>query len=257
MVVKIRNNSEQLYRSEFNKNSIYKNNKLSNLKSLNSFSFVLQQDEKLHLDFVSKDSIDERANMLIFTPVHFELDANKNIFQITNKKLLKVQWNKYKEKNRSGKNNTFLFLYEKLYFKVDLGMEYDLMSNSAHLPFFVNIYDQDLEVGSVIEGMSWLHTPLNLPLKIEYIVEKFNEIELTLNGVVSLDDENLVKLIADKQFQQQAKPYHFTKDFVISSDIKSVFDVRTGYLAFSSCTFKIYSEKEEINESVDSKVSFV
>lgn len=258
MIVKIKENTQQLYRSEFTKSSIYKNNKLSNLKSFNSFSLTtIKQDERLQLTFVSKDTIDERANMLIFTPVQFELNAEKNIFQIANKKLLKVQWNKYKEKNRSGKNNTFLFLYERLYFKVDLGMEYDFMANSAHLPFFVNIYDQNLEVGSVIDGMSWLHTPLNLPLKIEYMVEKFNEIELTLKGVISLDDENLAKLIADKQFQQQAKPYHYTKDFSISSDIKSVFDIRTGYLVFSSCAFKIYSTQEEINESVDSKVSFV
>lgn len=34
------------------------------------------------------------------------------------------------------------------------------------------------------------------------IVDKVNEIELTLNGVISLDEENLPKLIADKQFQQ-------------------------------------------------------
>jgi hypothetical protein len=197
------------------------------------------------------------VNMLIFSPVQFELDEEKNLFQITNKKLLKVQWNKYKEKNRSGKNNAFLFLYERLYFKIDLGMEYDLMSNSAHLPFFVDIYDKDLEVGSVIDGMSWVHTPLGLPLKIEYVVDQINIQELTLKGVVSLDEESLIKLIADKQFQQQAKSYHYTRDFTISSDLKSIYDMTTGYLKFSSLKLKIYSEHEEINESVDSIVSFL
>jgi hypothetical protein len=257
MIIKIRENLQELYRSEYTKNSQYKNNKLSNLKSVNIFTLSIKKEEKLEYIFTNKDSIDERVNMLIFSPVQFELDEEKNLFQITNKKLLKVQWNKYKEKNRSGKNNAFLFLYERLYFKIDLGMEYDLMSNSAHLPFFVDIYDKDLEVGSVIDGMSWVHTPLGLPLKIEYVVDQINIQELTIKGVVSLDEESLIKLIADKQFQQQAKSYHYTRDFTISSDLKSIYDMTTGYLKFSSLKLKIYSEPEEINESVDSIVSFL
>lgn len=257
MIVNVRENSEELYRSEYIKNSQYKNNKLSNLKSVNSFTLNIKKDQKLEYIFTNKDTIDERLNMLIFSPVQLEMNEEKNLFQISNKKLLKVQWNKYKEKNRSGKNNTFLFLYERLYFKIDLGMEYDLMSNSSHLSFFVDIYDKDLSVGTVIEGMSWVHTPLGLPLKIEYVVEQINEQELILRGVVSLDEDNLTKLMADKQFQQQyAKPYHYTRDFSIHSAIKSIYDVKKGYLKYSNISLKIISEKEEINESLESTVRF-
>lgn len=257
MLISIKPGSQELYRSEYAKQTFYKNGKLSDLKSQNSFSLNLHQEEKLQMTFTSKDSTDDTLSSLTFSPVQFELDEKKNTFEITNKKLLKVQWNKFKEKNRSGKNNTFLFLYEKLYFKMQSGMEYDLLSNGSHLPFFVNIYNKDLEVGAVIDGMSWVHTPLGLPLKIEYAVELVNDLELTLRGTVSLDEETLTKLIADKQFQQKAKPYHYTKNFSITSDIKSIYDVRTGYLKFSKFSLKILSAEEEINEQIDSSVSFL
>lgn len=257
MIVNIKASSPELYRSEYFKTCIYKNNRLSDLKSTNSFSLRIDEGERLQLSFANKDSLDERANILIFSPVQFELDRSKNLFQISNKKNLKVQWNKYKEKNRSGKNNTFLFLYERLYFKIELGMEYDLMSNSSHLPFFVDVYGRDLGAGSVVDGMSWVHTPLGLPLKIEYVIEEINHLEMTMKGVISLDEENLTKLIADKQFQQQSKPYHYSKDFSIESEVRSVYDMHTGYLRYSDLKLKIYSEKEQINESIQSKISFL
>lgn len=257
MVIKVKEDSKELYRSEYTKSTIYKNSKLSNLKSVNSFSQSIRQSDDLVFEFINKDIQDARENTLIFSPVQFRLDKGKNLFQIVNKKQLKVQWNKYKEKNRSGKNNTFLFLYERLYFKIDLGMEYDLMSNSSHISFFVDIYDRDLKVGDVMDGMSWVHTPLGLPLKIEYVVKQINGVELVLDGTVSLDAEKLSQLITDKQFQQQAKPYHFTKDFMIESDVRSVFDVNTGNLRHGNFSLKIYSKPEEIDEEINSKISFL
>lgn len=257
MLINIKPDSQELYKSEYSKNTLYKNNKLSELKSRNTFSLNLNLNENLQMIFTNKDLTDDTSNNLIFSPVQFELNEKKNFFEITNKKLLKVQWNKFKEKNRNGKNNTFLFLYERLYFKMDFGMEYDLLSNGSHLPFFVNIYNKELEVGTVIDGMSWVHAPLGLPLKIEYVVELINDMDLTLRGTVSLDEDTLTKLIADKQFQQKAKPYHYTKNFTILSDIKSVYNARTGYLKYSTLSLTISGVEEEVNESVSSSISFL
>ncbi|WP_326983213.1 hypothetical protein VUJ46_01310 [Chryseobacterium sp. MYb264] len=257
MVLKVKEESKELYRSEYRKSTVYKNNTLSSLSSLNSFSQSIRKKDVLEFEFVNKDVSDDKANILIFSPVQFQLDQHKNIFRIINKKQLKVQWNKYKEKNRSSKNNTFLFLYERLYFKIDLGMEYDLISNSSHISFFVDVYHKDMEVGSSLDGMSWVHTPLALPLKIEYIIREITDQELVLDGTVSLDEDKLSQLITDKQFQQRAKPYHFTKDFTIISEIRSVFDMNTGYLKHGNFLLKIYSKQEEIAEEVDSKVTFL
>lgn len=47
MIIKNRENLQELYRSEYTKNSQYKNNKLSNLKSVNSFTLSIEKEEKL------------------------------------------------------------------------------------------------------------------------------------------------------------------------------------------------------------------
>jgi hypothetical protein len=251
MLLKIRPQSQEYYQSDYEKTSFYKKKQLAEIKS--RFSFVLslkQEKESLQMNFTSTDLAENMSKMLIFSPIYFEENIKTNTFEIKNKNVLKVQWNKFKEKNRSSKNNTFLFLYERLYFKIPLGLEYDLLSNGSHLPFLVNIYNKQINIGTVIPGMLWVHTPLSLPLKIDYVVKDLNDTEMTLGGVISLDENNLTRLLADKNFQQQARPYHYTKDFSIISDFTSVYDVKTGYLKSSKFSLTIFSENEEINESI-------
>ncbi|MFV0531916.1 MAG: hypothetical protein ACK5MD_10835 [Flavobacteriales bacterium] len=241
------------YEFKYEKTSFYKGKKISEVKSNSIFSLKLKFIDQLQMIFESKKSEYNRQK-LVFTPIQFQYDPNVNLFLIKNKDLIRVQWNKFKESNRSSKNNAFLFLYEQLYFKIALGLEYDLLSNGAYLPFFVNIYNKDLFYGAVFSGMSWVHTPLSLPLKIDYIVEKMNEAHIIFQGTITLDEALLIRLLADKGFQKKAKPYHYNKNFSISSDIISTYDIETGYLKTSSFLMKIYSEEEGIDESINSYV---
>ncbi|MFP3596923.1 hypothetical protein [Chryseobacterium sp. SIMBA_029] len=255
MELNITREHSQEYEFKYQKTSVYKSKKTTAVKSEGTFLLKLDFEEDFYMTFHSKKYVSDAKRKLVFSPIKFKYDFDSNVFLIKNRDFLKIHWNKFKEANRSNKSNTMLYLYEQLYFRIPLGLEYDLLSNGAYFPFFANTYKKHFEIGDIISGMSWVHTPLSLPFKIDYVVESISETEINLYGIIYLDDENLIRLLADKKFQKHAKPYHYSKDFSIVSDIKSIYDVNTGYLKFSNFSLKIFSENEEIDEFVISSVS--
>ena len=254
MELNITENHSESYDFKYRKTSSYQNKKIIELNNDGGFSLRLKENENFELCFESERFSSTIKQNLIFSPIKFELQKEDNIYLIKNKEFLKTQWEKYKNKVRNNKNTPLLFLYEQLYFKITLGLEYDLLSNGAYIPFFLNPYNTIIDYDLVIKGMSWVHNPLAIPLKIEYQIEKINENNLLLKGNISLDEELLAKVILDKNFQKQAKSYHYTKDFTIASEIISVYNIKSGYIESTILWLKIFSENEKIDEVLQSEV---
>lgn len=253
MELKIIENHSESYDFKYRKTSLYQNKKILELNSNGRFLLKINDKESLELIFENEQT-SSISQKLIFTPVKFQFKKEDNIYLIKNKEFLKNQWEKYKNKVRNNKNTPLLFLYEQIYFKIPMGLEYDLLSNGAYVPFFLNPYNDILEDDLVIKGMSWIHYPLAIPLKIEYQVEKSDENNLYLNGNISLDEELLAKVILDKNFQKQAKSYHYTKDFTITSEVISVYNIKNGYIESTILWLKIFSENEKIDEILQLEV---
>lgn len=255
MKIEIQETEPVDYNFAYKKDSFYKTKALLKTKSNGKFNLKINTDTNLELVFKSKIHNNTISNdPLVFSPVKLNYDVESNLYFIKNKEHIRQQWDRYKEKYRNKSNLATLLLFERLYFYIPLGLEYDLLSNGAYLPFFLNIYDQELQSDTVYAGMNWVHSPLNLPLKINYEFDYQRENVTYFGGQVILDDQKLAKLIADKHFQKHLKPYHYTKDFTIESDVKIAYNTETGYIISSLFWLKIYSKAEEINEEIEFEV---
>lgn len=115
---------------------------------------------------------------LVFTPVRLNYDTESNIFYIKNKEHIRQIWNKHKEKHRNKGNISVLSLFERLYFHIPLGLEYDLMSNGSYIPFFINLYNKKFDKETIFQVWIAVHSPFHLPLKTSYQfdVQKENNI---------------------------------------------------------------------------------
>lgn len=243
------------YNFDYKKDTVYKTKSLLNTKSNGKFSLKMSTDEDLELIFKSKFYNNNILNNpLIFSPVRLKYNLESNLFFIKNKEHLRQQWDKHKEKFRNKSNLATILIFERLYFYIPLGLEYDLLSNGCYLPFFLNIYHQEIKPESVYKGMDWVHTPLNLPLKINYQFNDQKENIISFKGQVILDEEKLAQIILDKNFQKHMKPYHYTKDFTIESDVQIAYNMENGYIISSIFWLKIFSKSEEINEEIEFKV---
>jgi len=239
------------YHFKYSKRSQFKTEKISDIKSNGEFSLSISNSENLELVFRNKSySTNMTSDPLVFSPVKLSYNSESNFFVIKNKESIKMQWDKHKEKYRNPKNLSMIMVVERLYFHILFGLEYDLLSSSAYIPFFSNFYDRDFNEDYVIHGMSWVLTPLSIPVKIQYKLQHQQKNLIFLAGLVSLDEEKLSELIADKNFQQRAKSYHFTKNFTIDSDIKVVYDLDTGYLVSSNFKIKISGKDEGLEDEI-------
>lgn len=256
MEISIKNIKPVKYSFIYNKKSLYKKKILFETNDKGKLNFKLDNEsENLELIFRNESFISSISkDPLIFTPVKYIYDKELNIYIVKNKKNIKLQWSKFKEKYRNKMNSAILQVLERLYFHVPLGLEYEFLSNGCYMPYFLNIYDKLINEDAIFNGMSWVHSPLGLPLKIDYqlLIQEKNTI--SFKGTVSLDDEKFNLLLVDKSFQKKAKSYHYTKDFTIESDIYIKYSIETGYIISSSFLLKIFSEREEINEIIEFKI---
>lgn len=244
------------YRFKFLKKSRYKEKKLSDVHSRGEFLLSMKYADQLELEFKNRSYFTSTTNdPLIFSPVKLNYTSESNVFLIKNKAHLKVQWDKYKEKYRNAQSQTMIFVIERLYFHILLGLEYDLLSSGPYIPFFVNIYNQEIDQDKVLNGMSWVANPLAIPLRISYECSSGQADKMvSFTGVVSLDEENLARSIADKNFQKQAKSYHYTRNFTITSNIKNTYDLETGYLISAIFQMKLEGKEEGVEEEFSFEV---
>jgi hypothetical protein len=256
MIITLKEGLSVPYRFKFFKRCIYKEKKLAEVKSNGEFLLSMNNTDGLELQFKNKSYLTSTTkDPLIFSPVKLNYNTESNVFFIKNKEHLKMQWDKHKEKYRNSKNLSVILVIERLYFHVLLGLEYDLLSSGSYIPFFSDLYNQEINEDTVLRGMNWVSNPLSIPVKVSYELSKYRDNIIFLTGLVSLDEENLTKLIADKNFQKQAKSYHYTRNFTITSDIKVAYDLETGYLLSSEFLIKVKGEEEGIDEEVSFEVS--
>ena len=96
----------------------------------------------------------------------------------------------------------------------------------------------------------------NCAAKMESQIRKIKGIEsasisfITGRMTIECNEEKLDEIIKDKSFKNQAKSYHYTKDFTIDSNIQIAFDTTSGYIISSIFQLKIHSIAEEINEEM-------
>lgn len=251
MIITLKEGLSIPYRFKFFKRCLYKEKKLSEVKSNGEFLLSMSNTDGLELQFKNKSYLTSTTkDPLIFSPVKLSYHTESNVFFIKNKEHLKMQWDKHKEKYRNSKNLSMILVIERLYFHVLLGLEYDLLSSGSYAPFFSDVYNKEINEDTVLKGMNWVSNPLSIPVKISYELSKYRNNIIFLTGVVSMDEENLARLITDKNFQQHAKSYHYTKNFTIESDIKVVYDLETGYLLSSVFMIKIDGKEEGIEEEI-------
>ncbi|WP_367866938.1 hypothetical protein [Pedobacter sp. WC2423] len=241
------------YQFAYKKNTVYKTKTLVNTIGNGKFSFFLESTEKgLELVFRNEFYTNNTSkDPLVFSPVKLIYHPDGNLFLIKNRENLKIQWSKYKEKYRNAENLSVLMTFERLYFHTPLGLEYELASNGAYVPFLLYVYYTDLKEDTILRGMDWVHTPLNLPLRIDYQAGGTKGDIIYILGVISLDEEMLTKVIADKNFQSRAKPYHYSRNFQIQSEIKIAYDLNTGYIHSAVFRLKISGKEEQIIEEID------
>lgn len=252
MDIELKNIEPIKYKFNYKKITTYKEKSLLNSKCEGRFNLKIDNfDDNLEMVFKNEYYNNYTSNdPLVFTPVRLNYDTESNIFYIKNKEHIRQIWNKHKEKHRNKGNISVLSLFERLYFHIPLGLEYDLMSNGSYIPFFINLYNKKFDKETIFQGMDWVHSPLHLPLKTSYQFDVQKGKIIYFKGYVKLNDEKLDEIIKDKSFKNQAKSYHYTKDFTIDSNIQIAIDSESGYIISSIFQLKIHSIAEEINEEM-------
>ena len=249
------------YQFAFHKKSTYKKKTLLNVDSHGSISFLRQEEkeQKETLQYIFRILKYTQKNVqfpLLFTPVKWAYNTKLNITGIKNKEHHRLVWNKHRDKYRRPENMTIISAIERLYFHSPLGLEYDAFSNSIYLLFFLPLFNKDIQIETIIKGLDWHLTPLNIPVNTTYKCVDINDQHITFKGWISLDEKMLDELLRKDIFKNKAKKYHFSKDFQIDSDITLIIDCKTGLLYKADFNLDIRGEKEEVFESTNYNIFF-
>ncbi len=187
---------------------------------------------------------------LIFNPTKWVFDRENNNTFVRSKQNLRLIFNRYKDKNRKKENLPSMLVAERFFFDTPNGFETSGFSNGPYFPFFINYFDIDIEKDTIIRGLKWLHIPLSIPVMTTFKCREINEKVLDFEGWVSLDESELDNLLTKRIFREKAKPYHFSKDFVIESNIKLKVEAKTGYLSSASFSFQFKTNDEQFTEGM-------
>jgi len=236
------------YVFNFYKRQEYEKKIIQQIESKGQFNLKLYPKEETqeYYDLVFRNEIYSQAGVkdpFVFNPVKWRLDKKSNIAYVKSKDNMKIAWQRYKDKYRRPENIASLLVIERLYFNAPLGFEYSSYSTGPYLPFFINIFDIELDSEIVIKGQDWLLIPVNIPVNTHFKCAAITPDNIILDGWISLDEEKLDTLLAKESFRDKAKSYHFSKDFRLISEIKVCIDIHTSYL--HSAIFKLNIDGED------------
>lgn len=187
---------------------------------------------------------------LIFSPVLWNFNINLNMAGVNSKEELKLIWNRFKNKYRKQDNLVGFMVLENLYFNTIFGLEYSSFSHSPYLLFFINIYKDNFEENDIIKGLDWILMPMSIPVNTTFKCLAITDKSIILDGWVTLDEEKLEEMFRQKKFREQARGYHYSKDFNIDSKIKVIIDSRTSSLLSASFDLEINGEQGQLFEKM-------
>ncbi len=244
------------YKFNLLKKSTYRNKKISNIESSGVLKFQVHlKNENKEYIFHCNDYIQSGVkNPLIFNPVKWFFEKENKIFLIKSKDEIKLQWKRYKDKYRTTKNITDFLVLERLLFHTPLGFEYSTFSNGPYLPFFLDFTNVQIEKETLIKGMDFIMSPLNIPVNTTFICSDIDRNIMFLDGWISMDEDKMDLLIANKNFQTRAKSYHFSRDFQIQSKIRIAMDIETGYIHSAYFNLSIKGEDGKLEENMEYKL---
>ncbi len=247
------------YLFDFYKYHKYKGKTILNIESNGSFNTQrLIREEGSNLPeyvFRSESYHQERMkDPLIFSPLKWIYNKAEHAASIKSKDHLKRVWCRYRDKYRRPENAAGLLVFERLLFNVPMGMEYDFFSNGAYLPFFIDIYDIDIEEETVLKTQDWVLMPMSIPVNTYFKCTKLTDESIYLDGWLTLDEDKLDELLTKEIFRQKAKSYHFSKDFRIESSIKVVIDIRNACLHSALFSLEISGENDSLHERMQYEV---
>lgn len=191
---------------------------------------------------------------LIFSPVKWIYNLDFNVAGINNKDDLKLIWRKYKDKYRNPHNLATFMMLESLYFNVNLGMEYSACSNSPYLIFFTNVFNMDIQQDSIIKGLDFILMPMSIPVSTTYRCTSINENRVEFLGSIITNELALEKMYTEKKFREQARTYHYSKDFNLNSKIKIIINPKTSSLTYADFSLDINGENGKLQETMNYKV---
>ncbi len=248
------------YAFAFDKSMKRKNKEVYSVHSDGILNASLKKFERIENAFEINFNVEEYnlqgvKEPIVFNPTKWIFDIDHNISYVRAKENLQTIWEKYKNKNRTQRNQAQLLACERLFFHVPNGFENSGFSNGPYLSFFVNYYNKDLSLDDLyIHNLDWLSIPSNLPLKITYRPKQINESKVKMEGWVTLNEEMLDFLLTKPEFRDRAMDYHFTKDFKINSTIDLIIDIKTAFMQSYEFHLEIDGTNGGLYESMKYKI---
>jgi len=178
-----------------------------------------QQDKLTSFSFVTNSFKQKKVKEpLIFSPFNWEYNNDKHSLEVMSKRDIELTWKKYRDKFISKENKITFLVLERVFFNMPKGLENYSLSHSYDLPFFIDVTN-DIKVGDIIEGPSWLLIPAIIPVNTYYKCI-YNSEKIVLNGWLSVDKEKLDSYLLSEIFRSKAKNYHYSQEFNIDSKIE-------------------------------------